>query len=150
MAKRRRRATASRTTTKIVRVGSAAPIVRVTAPRAIVRRRARRSSGGGGRIAGGLISNESVQMAIGGLIYGFARKSGIIEKLPALPLIGRTGTAAIVLDYFARHGGGQLALRASRAAAAISGYMLGMEGSIAGDANEYISADDVEGYEVEP
>ena len=90
-------------------------------------------------------------MAIGGLVYGYARKLGIVEKLPALPIIGRTGTAAIVLDYFSRHGGGQLALRASRAAAAIAGYMLSYEGSIAGDANEFVAADDVlDGYEVEP
>ena len=151
MARRKRRAaTATRTTTKVIRVGSSpAPIVRVTAPRALpVRRYRRRSSGGGGRIAGGLISNDAVQMAIGGLMYGYAVKTGIVNSLPALPLIGRTGTAAIILDYFSRHGGGQIALRMSRAAASIAGYTLGAEGKITGDANEYIAADDsLDGYE---
>ncbi|HKW09192.1 MAG TPA: hypothetical protein VJO33_02365, partial [Gemmatimonadaceae bacterium] len=114
------------------------------------RRRHRRRSGGG-RIGGGLISNESVQMAIGGACYGYAVKTGLVAMLPALPLIGRTGTAAIVLDYFARHGGGEIARRASRAAAAIAGYQLGHDGSItgvAGDANEYVMAEDAsaDGY----
>lgn len=72
-------------------------------------------------------------MAIGGLIYGFAVKSGIVAKLPEIPVVGRTGSAAILLDYFSRHGGGHLAGRAARAAAAIAGYQLGAEGKITGD-----------------
>lgn len=72
-------------------------------------------------------------MAIGGAMYGFAVKSGVVAKLPAIPVLGRTGTAAILLDYWARHGGGQLAHRAARAAAAIAGYQLGAEGTITGD-----------------
>ena len=112
------------------------------------RSRRRSSGGGGGRIAGGLISNDAIQMAIGGLCYGYAVKTGIVNSLPALPLIGRTGTAAIVLDYFSRHGGGQIAMRMSRAAASIAGYTLGAEGKITGDANEFVEADDVlDGYE---
>lgn len=158
MAKKRRR-TATRTTTKVVRVGSPAPIIRVSSPRAPARRRrvGRRRSGGGGGI-GGIVSNESLQMAIGGAMYGFAVKSGMIAKLPAIPVLGRTGTAAILLDYWARHGGGQLAHRAARAAAAIAGYQLGAEGSIQGLddattpgslAGDFTMGDDMDGYEPE-
>lgn len=93
--------------------------------------RRRKSSGGMG--IGSIISSDSVQMAIGGALYGYAVKSGIVDKLPAIPVLGRTGTAAILLDYWARHGGGQLAHRAARAAAAIAGYQLGHEGKISGD-----------------
>jgi len=141
MAKRRRTRTATRT--QVVRVPaarSAAPIIRVQAPRAapVKRRRGgrRRRSGGsvGGGALGGLISNESVQMFVGGGLYGLCVKHGLIDKLPALPVIGRTGTAAIVLDYFGRRGGGQMVQRAGRAAAVIAGYQLGSEGSIHGDA----------------
>jgi hypothetical protein len=146
MAKRRKR-TAARTTTKIVRVGSPAPIVRVSAPRAVRRRRrgGRRRSGGG-NIAGGLVSNESVQLAIGGALYGFAVKQGWIEKLPALPIVGRTGAAALILDYFGRRGGGEMVRRAGKAAAVIAGYQLGTEGKILGDdmegdADTYIAED---------
>lgn len=133
MARRKRRtSSAPRTTTKIIK--SAAPIIRVSTPRAapVRRRRYRRSSGAGGNVAG-LVSNEAVQMAIGGAMYGYAVKSGLVAKLPAIPVLGRTGTAAILLDYWARHGGGTLAHRAARAAAAIAGYQLGAEGKISGE-----------------
>lgn len=135
MAKRKRR-TATATKTKIIRVGSSpAPIIRVQSPRAApVRHRRRRthhrSSTSHG---GGIVSNETVQMAIGGALYGFAVKSGLVAKLPEIPLLGRTGTAAILLDYWSRHGGGQMAHRAARAAAAIAGYQLGADGKIQGD-----------------
>jgi hypothetical protein len=88
---------------------------------------------GGASGFGGIVSNETVQMAVGGALYGFAVKSGVIAKLPAIPVLGRTGTAAILLDYWSRHGGGQMAGRAARAAAAIAGYQLGAEGKISGD-----------------
>lgn len=136
MAKKRR--SASKTTTKIVRVSaprSPAPIIKVSAPRAApakhsrVRHYARRA----GSMAGGLISNESLQAFGGGALFGFAVKSGVVAKLPEIPVLGRTGTAALLLDYWARHGGGQMVHRAARAAAAIAGYQLGAEGKITGD-----------------
>lgn len=155
MAKRRRRTKIG--TTKIVRVGaSPAPIIRVSAPRAAPARRKRRASRGhsrgGSSIGGGIVSNETIQMAIGGALYGFAVKSGLVSKLPAVPVLGRTGTAAILLDYWSRHGGGQMAHRAARAAAAIAGYQLGSEGSIQGDlmlgdAGTPISGDYADGYD---
>lgn len=133
MAKRRRATTAG--ATKIIRVGAVrqpAPIIRVAAPRPPARRhhRRRRSHGGGG--GGGLVSNENFQFAVGGALYGFAVKSGIIAKLPEIPVVGRTGTAAIILDYWARHGGGRIVHNAARAAAVLAGYQLGTEGKIQG------------------
>ncbi len=158
MAKHKR--TAKRASaTKIIRVPShaPAPIIKVSAPRAspVKRRRGRRrvgSSSGGARAAlGGILSNESMQMAIGGAVYGFAVKSGVIAKLPPIPVFGRTGTAALLLDYWGRHGGGQLAQRASRAAAAIAGYQLGSTGAITGDDATTPGSvnEDVDGYDTE-
>ena len=134
MAKRRR---ATTSTTKIVRVAaprSPAPIIRVSAPsaRAPARRHHRRRRHGGGRSPTGLVSNESFQLALGGCVYGLAVKSGLVAKLPEIPLLGRTGTAAIVLDYWGRHGGGNVVRNAAHAAAAIAGYQLGAEGKISG------------------
>lgn len=136
MAKKKRRTVSTRENVKIVR--AAAPIIRVSAPRARAapakrRRSSRRSSVGGSMGVGGLVSNEAIQMAIGGALYGYAVKSGLVAKLPAIPVLGRTGTAAILLDYWSRHGGGNIAHRAARAAAAIAGYQLGAEGKISGD-----------------
>jgi hypothetical protein len=138
MAKAKRRVVSSREApvTKIVR--APAQIIKVQAPRAPAKRKAtrrrRRSSGTSmSGAVGGLVSSEAIQMAVGGALYGYAVKSGLVAKLPAIPVLGRTGTAAILLDYWARHGGGQIAHRAARAAAAIAGYQLGNEGKISGD-----------------
>lgn len=152
MAKKRRVVSSRETPVKIVR--QAAPIIKVSAPRAPAKRKAirrrRRSSGHSmGGAVGGLISSEAIQMAVGGALYGYAVKSGVVAKLPAIPVLGRTGTAAILLDYWARHGGGQIAHRAARAAAAIAGYQLGNEGKISGDLTmgDYVptSADEIHG-----
>lgn len=146
MAKRKRRVVSSRATVSPRIIKAAAPIIRVSAPRAPakrrspVRRRRRGMTSSGGGI-GGIISGEAIQMAIGGAMYGYAVKSGIVDKLPAIPVLGRTGTAAILLDYWARHGGGQLAHRAARAAAAIAGYQLGHEGKISGPADDVMHGD---------
>jgi hypothetical protein len=102
MAKRRR--TATRTQTKIVRMSSPAPIVRIAAPRAITRKRSRRRNGSGGHHVGGLVSNESIQMAIGGALYGFAVKSGLIAKLPAIPVLGSEGAIQGDADNADVHG----------------------------------------------
>lgn len=72
-------------------------------------------------------------MALGGAIYGFCVKQGLVDKLPAIPIVGRTGTAALVLDYWSRRGGGRIVHTAARAAAAIAGYQLGSTGKIQGD-----------------
>jgi hypothetical protein len=146
MARRRRTA---RQKTRIIRMGApraAAPIIKVSAPRAVPARRRRRGGhrrrrSGGGSIGGGLISNDAVQMAIGGALYGFAVKSGWIGKLPAIPVVGRTGTAALLLGYWAKHGGGEHVRNASRAAAAIAGYQLGSTGAIQGDAGTPVMGD---------
>jgi len=76
---------------------------------------------------GGLVGH-----AMGGALFGFAVKSGYVAKLPAIPVIGRTGTAAILLHYFSKHGGGQLAGKAAMAAAVLAGYQLGHEGAVTG------------------
>ncbi len=72
-------------------------------------------------------------LLVGGALYGYAVKQGIVAKLPSLPLLGRTGTAALLLDYWSRHGGGRIVRNAAHAAASIAGYQLGSEGAIQGD-----------------
>jgi hypothetical protein len=113
---------------------AAAPIIRVAAPRAAPVKR--RRSGGlrrRARAADGFVSQHNIDMAIGGAMVGLAVKQGWIDKLPAIPLLGRIGTAAIVLDYYGKHGGGQMAQRAATACAALAGYQLMQQGHISGD-----------------
>jgi hypothetical protein len=76
---------------------------------------------------------SGISDAIGGALFGFAVKQGWVGKLPAIPLVGRTGTAAIVLHYLAKRGGGEYVKRAAVAAAVIAGYQLGSTGSILGE-----------------
>lgn len=128
----------------------AAPIIRIAAPRAAPiakRRRGRTSFRRRAASVGGFISQHNIDMAMGGALFGFAVKSGLVQKLPAIPLIGRTGTAALLLDYWAKHGGGQTVQRAASAAAVLAGYQLGSTGSITGlqtmgDDDGYAGQDD--------
>jgi len=147
MAKRRRRTT----TTKVIRVGApraANPIIKVNVPRASPARRAprRRRIGAAVSRAGGIVSQYNLDLAIGGALYGFAVKSGWVSKLPAIPIVGRTGTAALLLDYWGKHGGGKYVQRAAGAAAVLAGYQLGSTGAITGDASPDYPEDD--GYGV--
>jgi hypothetical protein len=84
---------------------------------------------------------SGISDAIGGALFGFAVKQGWVAKLPAIPVIGRTGTAAIVLHYLAKRGGGVYVKRAAVAAAVIAGYQLGSTGSILGDAGTPVGDD---------
>lgn len=136
MAKRRRKSSSASRSAGLVRTLRApAPIIKVSAPRAapvrrrrrVARRRSRGLSIGGLGSMNGLLGN-----VLGGAVFGFAVKQGWVDKLPEIPVIGRTGAAAIALDYFSKHGGGQIAARAAMAAGCIAGYQLGSEGHIHG------------------
>lgn len=136
MAKRRRKASTAPRMAGIVRqLRAPAPIIKVSAPRAAPVRRRRRSGRrrSSGLSIGGLGSmNGLLGNVLGGAVFGFAVKQGWVDKLPEIPVIGRTGAAAIALDYFSKHGGGVIAGRAAMAAGCIAGYQLGSEGHIHG------------------
>ncbi len=72
-------------------------------------------------------------MGLAGVGVGFAVKSGFMDKLPAIPVIGRIGTAALLLDYWGKHGGGTMVKNAATGTAFLAGYQLGSEGQIHGD-----------------
>lgn len=99
-----------------------APIVRVA--RRQTRRRSSASSGG---------AVSPIKAAVTAAVIGLAEKSGILDSLPEIPIIGRKGTLAIVAYYWARHGGGPIARDVALAAAALCGYQWGKEGKVTGD-----------------
>lgn len=73
---------------------------------------------------------------LGGALFGYAVKSGWVDKLPAVPVIGRTGTAALLLNEMAKRGMlSQFTRPAANAAGVLAGYQLGSEGAIHGDAS---------------
>lgn len=106
-------------------------VIRAPAP---VQRRRRRRSGGGGSL-GGLLSggNSIIAIGVASAAIGLAETSGLLAKLPAIPLIGRKGALAIAAYYYSKHGGGSLARDVCIAAAALAGNELGRTGAVSGD-----------------
>lgn len=103
-----------------------APIIKVSAPRAITKPKAkhRRRSGAGA-------SSKSKMFAIGaaGLALGYLDKQNL--AIPTIPLLGKAGTIAAALYFFAPKTG--IWAEAALAAIAVAGYELGNKGSISGD-----------------
>jgi|WetSurMetagenome_2_1015567.scaffolds.fasta_scaffold10210_12 hypothetical protein len=123
------------TKTRIVRVPSAAaPVIKVSAPRAPAKRkttRRRKSSGGGSGSA-----SHIMKAAVGGAAFGFLEKS--FPNLPTVPMLGRAGTIAVAA-YFFRGKLPPIAQDIGIAAAAIAGYQLGRDGKVSGD--EWVEGD---------
>lgn len=129
--------TKSRTRTVVVQPSrAAAPIIKVSAPRAapVTRRRRRRvggrASGGGG--GGGF--KHQIGAGIGGFVFGYIESK--FPNLPTLPVVGRAGTVAIACHFLTKQGGfghAPLVRDVGMAAAVIAGYQLGKTGKISGD-----------------
>lgn len=133
----KRKTSTAITRTQIIR--APAPIVRVSVPRAAPAARVKRRSSSNGR-GGGFMSRPIVNMGIAGMGVGIAVKSGLMDKLPEIPVIGRIGTAALILDYYGKHGGGDMVRNAAVGCAFLAGYQMGTVGKIEGD--DDVSPDD--------
>jgi len=148
MAKRRRAQTAIVMRSAPTFMRPPAPrtsIIRVSAPRAAPKQRRhhrRRSSSSG---SGGALSfQRAAGLALGGAIFGAIQKQDFYNKLPTLPLLGRTGTAAIALTYLSKRGGNHAILRDTAVAACVlAGFQLGHDGKISGDET---AGDETAGY----
>ena len=122
----------SATRTQIIRVPAfkqPSPIIRVQAPRAAPQRHHKKK--GGGRKGGGKGGMTDIQAGIAGLVVGLVEKQGVLNNLPALPMLGKKGTAAVALHYFAKGKGG-IWRDAKIAFAVLAGYDLGKTGAILG------------------
>jgi len=95
----------------------AAPAARRTSRRASVRRRAPASGGGSA------LPSVAASAAAGGVI-GLLKGSGLMDKIPRLPLIGRIGGLAVITHFLAEQSGSRLARDVSRAAVALAAYQL--------------------------
>lgn len=111
----------------------AAPARRRTSSRRVARRRTRsrsRSSVGGG---GGSYKNKLVSTGVGGFLYGVLEKS-VGDKLPVIPILGKSGTIAVGCYFFGKNN--SMIRDLGVAAAAIAGYSFGKTGSVSGDFDE--------------
>lgn len=141
MAKKRK--TATRTQTKIIRVGTpraAAPIINVrSAPLAKRPGKVhhRRGKGGGGALNGKTIAG----IVIGGALLGWIEKN-YGAKLPVIPVLGTKGTIAIGAFFAHKQGFAREITRdVCIAAAATAGYQLGKEGKVSGDVEGDVDGD---------
>lgn len=73
-----------------------------------------------------------VKAAITAAVLGMAEKSGVLDKLPEVPFVGRKGALALITYYWARHGGGQIARDVCLVTSALVGYEFGKEGTVTG------------------
>jgi hypothetical protein len=73
-----------------------------------------------------------VKAAVTAAVIGLAEKSGILDNLPEVPMVGRKGTVAILAYFWAKRGGGGLARDVALVCAALAGYDWGKTGSITG------------------
>lgn len=125
---------AKRTSTAIVRT-STIPTVRIAVPRTAPMVKAPRRGAvrrRGGSIGGASSGVTPVKVAITAAVVGMVEKSGMLDKLPEIPLVGRKGAMALITYYWARHGGGQIARDVCLVTSAIVGYQFGKEGEVTG------------------
>jgi hypothetical protein len=141
MAKRRKTSSGGVRIIKVPAARAAAPIIRVSAPRAAPKKKHRRRHGGGG---GGMTPNVLLGAAIGGAALGFVDKS--FPTLPTIPLLGKPGTIAVIAYFLSKRGGlgggllpGGLMRDIAIAGAAIAGHELGLLGKISGDIAPQVS-----------
>jgi len=133
MAKRKTKTKSSGVT--VIRERSAAPIIRMSAPRAAPVKRRRRSGGGGGHrgshggATGAMTPTKSGSLALGGFIYGFIEKN--FPQIPTLPVIGKSGAIAIIA-YFAGGKSAGIIADVGNAASVIAGYSFGSTGKVSG------------------
>ena len=76
---------------------------------------------------------DPMQMGLAAALVGIAEKSGLFDKLPTVPMLGRKGTVALAAWYWSKHGGGPMVRKVAIVAAVLAGHQLGAEGSISGE-----------------
>lgn len=130
MAKKRKSAHRSHTSTALVRQSSSKPLV-IRQTRTIVKKpkhRRRHHGGGhsGGKLFGGL--KLKGELAGWGSLLGYLETSraDLFEKIPTFKNIPREAVIAVVANYFGRKH--KHIDRASAAAAAVAGYKFGANG----------------------
>ena len=64
---------------------------------------------------------------------GMAKKAGLLDSLPSLPVVGRVGAGAVLAHFWAKNGGGPFARHVSIALASVAAYQMASKGEIDGE-----------------
>ncbi len=126
-------------------------IMKVPAAAKAVKHHAKRHARHAGHGVRGLFSPKRMGLMVGALGVGFLEKQNMLQQLPALPLIGRTGTIGVAAALIS---GGKPGIVDDIATAAlvIAAHELGSTGSIQGpgdgwdDQGQVSGVDYVAGY----
>jgi hypothetical protein len=127
-----RRRTANLSVVRTVTARPAAPIIKVTAPRAVPvkhKRRSRRSSSS----SSSLSTNTLMGLALGSVILGYAEQTSFVKSLPTIPMIGKKGTLAVATYFLAKNMRSSIARDVCIAATVLAAHELGGTGRISGD-----------------
>lgn len=110
-----------------------APIIKVSAPRAIATKKPKHRRRSACGAVGSLTFKNMLGIGLGGAAFGYIEKT--FPTMPSLPLVGRSGTIALAAYFLSKRGGmgGGIVRDIAIAGAAISGYQLGKTGTISGD-----------------
>lgn len=93
---------------------------------------------GGHMSIGGIFSPKRTALMVGSFALGVLEKQNVLQQLPALPLIGRTGTIGVAAHMISGGRAG-LADDISTAAFIIAAHELGQTGSVVGG---YVAGED--------
>jgi predicted lipid-binding transport protein (Tim44 family) len=104
-----------------------APIVKVKKTK-----HRRHHGGGGGHMLGGLMNKQRLGIMAGAFAVGFLQKQALLQKLPALPLIGATGTLGLAAYLFSNGGKNRLADEVCTAAFVLAANELATTGTVVG------------------
>jgi hypothetical protein len=75
-----------------------------------------------------------MRAAVSAAVYGWIVRSGVLDRLPTIPVLGRTGSIAVLAYLAARQGiAPQYTRQIAGIAATIAGYQLGSTGAVSGD-----------------
>jgi hypothetical protein len=122
-------------------------VIRTPAPVVKHHKKGRKHHGGGGSLGlGGLMSKQRIGIVTGAFVVGLLEKQGLMQQLPALPFIGRTGTIGVGAYILSNGGRNRLADDVCTAALVIAAHELGSTGSVVGAAGEYHGVDYVAGW----
>jgi hypothetical protein len=97
----------------------------------VTRRRSGGGGGGGGFLGSARTHSQIIAPAIGGFAVGQLESSGILDKLPEVPLIGKKGTALLALHLLRPQATG-IIRDVKLALGVLCGYELAKNGTISG------------------
>ena len=110
----------------------AAPQAIVVRTRTVHAKPKKHHRGRAGASHGPITPQRLMGLVMGGFVAGFAEKQ-FGAQLPSVPLLGKKGTLTIALYFISKNVRSGILKDATIAAAAISGYELGLTGKISGE-----------------